>query len=90
MDHAWRWATASADIPLERMGHVAAPDCRRPGEMGRWAFVWVGGQEEDGKPPATRFLEAHAFLCFQNKASRIMKVVLLKRVFIGKKIPVQM
>lgn len=79
----------SVDIPLERMGHVAAPDCHRPGEMGWWAFVWVEGQEEeslvDGKPPATRFLEAHAFLCSQNKASQIMKVVLLKRVFIGKK-----
>lgn len=84
MDHAWRWATACLLTSPWRGWVTWLPDCYRPGEMGWWAFVWVGGQEEeslvDSKLPATSFLEAHAFLCSQNKASRVMKVVLLERV----------
>ena len=90
MDHAWRWATACLLTSPWRGWVTWLP--LTVTDLGKWGGGHLsgwGGQEEeslvDGKPPATRFLEAHAFLCSQNKASRIMKVVLLKRVFIGKK-----
>lgn len=48
--------SVSAYIPLGRTGHLAAPNCSRPGETGWQGVCWVGGREEeilmDSKPSA--------------------------------------
>ena len=48
--------SVSAYIPLGRTGHLAAPNCSRPGETGWQGICRVGGREEeilmDSKPSA--------------------------------------